>query len=170
MILYVWIFPILFIFHDMEEIIGFIPWYKKNKEILEQNYPKISNTYKDISTEGFAFAVFEELIFCIIICIISFLTNQYGIWLGVLIGCTLHFIVHIIQTLIIRKYIPALITSIIGLPVGFFIICRSIAILKYSLYVILIYSVIGIICIALNLRFAHILMKTFSIWQIKRME
>lgn len=23
---YVWLFPLLFIFHDLEEIIGFIPW------------------------------------------------------------------------------------------------------------------------------------------------
>lgn len=162
MISYVWLFPILFIFHDMEEIIGFIPWYKKNRQFLEQNYPKISNTYKDVSTEGFAFAVFEEFLFCIIICIISLLTNQYGIWLGGLIGCTLHFIVHMIQTLIIKKYIPAFITSIIGIPVGLFIIDKSIKILNYSLYAILTYSIIGIICIICNLKFAHILMKKFS--------
>lgn len=62
-----------------------------------------------------------------------------------LIGCTLHFIVHIIQTLIIKKYIPAFITSIIGIPVGIFIIDKSIKILNYSFYAILTYIIIGII-------------------------
>lgn len=57
---YVWIFPLLFIFHDMEEIIGFIPWYQNNKQMLERKYPKISNTYKNISTEGFFYVPFSD--------------------------------------------------------------------------------------------------------------
>lgn len=163
--LYVLIFPILFIFHDMEEIIGFIPWYQKNKYILDSKYPKISNIYKDSSTEGFAFAVFEELIFCIIVCIISIFTKWYGLWLGGIIGCTLHFIIHIIQALVIKKYIPALITSIISLPVACIVIYQSLMILNYSGFFILIYTLTGVACIILNLKFAHILMKKFTIWQ-----
>lgn len=165
--LYVWLFPVLFIFHDMEEIVGFIPWYHKNQRMLEQKYPRISKTYKNTSTEGFAFAVYEELIFCIIICIISLLKNQYGIWLGVLVACTLHFIIHIIQAIIIKRYIPALITSIIGVPVGLFLIYRSMEILNYRIYFVVIYGAIGIICMLINLKFAHILMKKFTIWQLK---
>lgn len=157
--LYVWLFPVLFIFHDMEEIVGFIPWHHKNYRMLEQKYPRISKTYKNTSTEGFAFAVYEELIFCIIICIISLLKNQYGIWLGVLVACTLHFNIHIIQAIIIKRYIPALITSIIGVPVGLFLICRSMEILNYRIYFVVLYSAIGIICLLINLRFTHILMK-----------
>lgn len=33
---YVWLFPLLFIFHDMEEIIGFGIWYKRNKAMLDE--------------------------------------------------------------------------------------------------------------------------------------
>ena len=36
---YVWLFPLIFIFHDMEEIIGFGIWFKRNEEMLAKKYP-----------------------------------------------------------------------------------------------------------------------------------
>ena len=38
MLEYVWLFPLLFIFHDMEEIIGYIPWLKHNREFLKEKF------------------------------------------------------------------------------------------------------------------------------------
>ena len=136
---YVWLFPLLFIFHDMEEIIGFIPWYRKNKKMLKKRFPKICKVYENVSTEGFAFAVFEELVLCIAICIVSLFTKWYGLWLGGLMGCTLHFALHIIQSVVVRKYIPSLITSVIALPVGCIVIHDSLSVLNYSARELLLY-------------------------------
>lgn len=58
----IWMLPILFIVHDMEEIIGFGVWLKKNGAFLDKKYPKISNKYKPYSTEGMAAAVMEEML------------------------------------------------------------------------------------------------------------
>ncbi|MBP3459902.1 MAG: HXXEE domain-containing protein [Lachnospiraceae bacterium] len=162
---YVWLFPVLFIFHDMEEIIGFMTWYQKNKTLLDKKYPAISKTYANASTEGFSFAVFEELILCILICIFSINANWYGLWLGGFIACTLHFVIHIIQSLVIKKYIPALATSILALPFSIRIISNSLKILKYSIPTIFIYSIFGTVIIAINIEFAHTLMHKFTIWQ-----
>lgn len=162
---YVWLFPVLFIFHDMEEIIGFMIWYQKNKDLLDKKYPAISRTYENASTEGFAFAVFEELILCILICIFSINANWYGLWLGGFIACALHFVIHIIQSLVIKKYIPALATSILALPFSIRIISNSLKILKYSIPTIFIYSILGTVIIAINIKFAHTLMHKFTIWQ-----
>ena len=159
---YVWLFPVIFIFHDMEEVVGFIPWLCKNRVLLETKYSKFITSYEGVTTEGFALAVFEELILCIVICIVSYLTDFYGIWLGGLIACVLHFAVHIIESVVIKKYIPALITSIIALPIGIWIIYKSIYILNYDIMTIVIFGVIGIMVIALNLKFAHWLMKRYS--------
>lgn len=165
---YIWIFPLLFIFHDMEEIIGIIPWYQKNQQTLKQKYPKIISLYNNTSTEGFAFAVFEELVFCITTCVISLLSGWYGLWFGTFIACTLHFAIHIIQSLIIKSYIPALITSIIALPIGLIVIHNSLQSLNYSIELLLIYSILGIIIILINLKFAHKIMEKFTIWQTKK--
>jgi len=107
------------------------------------------------------------LTLCIAICIISILINQYGIWLGALVTCTIHFVIHIIQTLILKQYIPSLFTSIIGVPFECFLIYESVEILNYSTLSMAIYSVIGITCLLINLRFAHMLMKKFTLWQSK---
>ncbi|MDO5344506.1 MAG: HXXEE domain-containing protein [Lachnospiraceae bacterium] len=164
---YVWLFPILFIFHDMEEIIGLIPWYQKNKELLGKRFPKICKVYENVSTEGFAFAVFEELVLCIAICVISLFTQWYGLWLGGLIGCTIHFAIHIIQSVAIKKYIPALITSVMAVPVGCIVIRNSLNVLNYSIEALLLYSAAGIALVSLNLKFAHWLMKKFTFWMEK---
>lgn len=86
---YVWLFPLIFIFHDMEEIIGFIPWLRQNERKLKR-YRRLIKTYDGVITEGFASAVFEELFLCIAISAISNLTDFYGVWLGGFIGCALH--------------------------------------------------------------------------------
>lgn len=166
MSMYIWLFPLLFIFHDMEEIIGFIPWLNHNQKFLIEKYPKIIRPvirqYGQSSSEGFALAVFEELLLCILVCLISLFTNWYGLWLGGFIGCTLHFLIHILQTMVIRRYIPCFITSITALPISIYVIYKSLELLQYSLYQVLFYSFAGIFIIAVNLVFAQMLMRCFS--------
>lgn len=159
---FVWIFPILFIFHDMEEIIGFGLWLTKNRDFLDSKYPKISNTYKPYSTEGMAAAVMEELVLCLIICIISRFTGFYGLWLGAFVAYKVHLVIHIGQSVVIQKYIPALITSLICLPVSIWVIANSITLLSYSVSSVVIYSLIGIGVIAGNLKMAHWIIHIFT--------
>ncbi|TQX72012.1 HXXEE domain-containing protein [Clostridioides difficile] len=164
---YIWLFPLLFIFHDMEEIIGFGIWLKKKKSMLDKKYPFISKVYKNYSTEGMAFAVFEEFILCIIFCILTVITeNQYVylLWLGSFIAYTLHLVIHIGQSIIIRKYIPSLITSIICLPISIWCISKSIYIVDCEMSTTILYSIIGIIIVALNLKFAQSLIGKFTKW------
>lgn len=66
---YIWLFLLFFIFYDMEEIIGFGIWFKKNKLMFDKKYLFISKVYKNYSIEGMVFVVFEEFILCIIFCI-----------------------------------------------------------------------------------------------------
>ena len=62
MVTYIWLFRLLFIFHDMEEIVGFMPWMNKHKQLLQEKAPLFLRLHDGLSTEGFALAVFEELI------------------------------------------------------------------------------------------------------------
>lgn len=158
----IWIFPILFIVHDMEEIIGFGLWLKRNQTLLDRKYPKISNTYKPYSTEGMATAVLEEMVLCLIICIISRFTEFYGLWLGAFVAYAFHLIVHVVQSIAIKKYIPAVITSIICLPFSLWCIAISISSLSFSIIQVLVYSLIGIITVAGNLKIAHRIIHVFT--------
>ena len=51
-----WLFPIIFMLHEMEEIIGFKIWLDKNIDIVKR-YNKISMIYQNYSNEGFSVAV-----------------------------------------------------------------------------------------------------------------
>ena len=104
----------------------------------------------------------EELVICLIICIITRLTGFYGLWLGAFIAYTFHLIVHIGQSIVIKKYIPAVITSIICLPLSIWFIAFSIGNLSYTITQVLLYSLIGIVAIAGNLKVAHWIIHIFT--------
>ena len=155
--------PILFIFHDMEEIIGFGYFFRNNKQLFER-FPKITAAYKDFSTEGFALAVYEEFIPFFGISLLAFFFPckvLNALWLGLMISLTAHFLVHIAQSIYIRKYIPSLITSLICLPPSVIIIIKSLSIINIDLVTVILIPV-AIIGMIINLKFAHSLMHKYG--------
>lgn len=116
MAFYLWMFPLLFIFHDMEEIIGLVPWIRLNETSLSQKAPTILKIHKEMTTEGFALAVFEEFFLVLSITLLAYFTQSRVlelVWLGGFVVFALHLLLHIGQSILLRKYIPALITSTI---------------------------------------------------------
>lgn len=138
---------------------------EKNKQVLREKYPKILKTYKGFSTEGLSLAVFEELVLCIAGSTLAFLLDVpslWYLWLGAFIACTLHFLVHIAQVIITRKYIPTVITSVICLPISIWIIYQCmLSIESFDLRAI-VWMIIGIVIVAINLRFAQKMIGWFT--------
>lgn len=153
-----WLFPIIFMLHEMEEIIGFGRWLDKNKELM-QKYRILARMYRQFSNEGFAVAVLEEYLLCIVITCVSVLFHTHIIWLGTFIAFTLHLIVHILQSFVIKQYIPAVVSSILLLPVSILLILKTIFYFNDSLLVIVISSVFCTGLMLLNLAFVHWLMR-----------
>jgi len=162
---YVWLFPIIFMFHDMEEIIGFKFFLRQNTVELQQRFPFILRRYKNFSTEGFALAVYEELILCIAISTIAYFIDSnflWYIWLGAFLGCDLHFFIHLIQVSIYRRYIPSCITSLICLPVNTLIICKCLLCIKDSAIFTGAFMALGAILVFVNIFIAQKLMGWFT--------
>ena len=160
---YVLLLPIIFIFHDMEEIIGFGWFFKNNPEIFDR-FPKITKAYKGFTTAGMALAVYEEFIpFFGISLMAYYLENDvlYTVWFGLMISLTAHFIVHILQSIYVKKYIPSLLTSIICLPAGISILISCAKYLAFDLRTVMVITATIILMMA-NLRFAHWLMHRFG--------
>ena len=164
---YLWLFPILFVFHDFEEIIGCRLFVAKNGTAITQRFPKIAFIFNNLSTEGFALAVAEELVLLLIICGLTF-TNIRAfnlLWLGTFIAFTLHLVVHIGQAIVIRKYIPALATSILVLPVSVWLTIDCVKVSDFSPIEIVAYSLVAAIAVGANLFLAHWLARKFNEWQ-----
>ena len=153
-----WLFPIIFMLHEMEEIIGFRIWLDKNRDIVSK-YNKLSILYQNFSNEGFSIAVLEEYLLCIIITCISIFFKTYIVLIGAFIAFSLHLLVHILQSIIIKRYILSLASSIILLPISIFLISKAIYTFKYTFFSIVISSVLCVIAMLFNLIFVHKIMK-----------
>ena len=160
---YVLLLPIIFIFHDMDEIIGF-GWFFRNNPGIFDRFPMITKAYKDYTTAGMALAVYEEFIPFFGISLMAYYFENdvlYTLWFGLMISLTAHFLVHVGQSIYVKKYIPSLITSIICLPISVIILIKSSQYMVFSLSTILL--IVGsILFMVANLRFAHLLMHRFG--------
>ena len=147
----------------MEEIIGFGWFFRNNPEIFKR-YPRITEAYKDFTTAGMALAVYEEFIpFFGISLLAYYFENDVlnALWFGLMLSLTAHFIVHLMQSIYIKKYVPSLITSIICLPISVVILINSSKYMNFSLMsVVIIFA--SIILMMANLKFAHWLMHKFG--------
>ncbi len=146
--------PMLFIFHDLEEIIGMRLFLDRNEDMLQCRFPKIIKLFHGTTNEGFALAVAEEfVVFTIIALLALWIDNHFvwNVWLGAFIGLTFHFVVHFGQAIVIRKYIPALATSIISLPISIYILKQCLMMLTVDIW----QMIFGIVIVAVNLVCAH---------------
>lgn len=154
----IWLFPILFMIHDFEEII-FIKQWKKKEYYKNLKVKPFSNF---ISTASFSVAVAQEFIIFSIVTFISALLNNYLLWFGLFSAIVIHYFIHCVISLNIKKYHPGLITSIIFFPIGIYLLYISAISLNFSLSTIVITTVIGLIILLGNLRFLHIAMPVFE--------
>lgn len=148
----------------MEEIVGMKKFLKENGQMLSAKIPRAANIIQQFSTEGFALAVYEELVLCIALSVMAIAIECSDIflnlWLGAYIGCSFHFVVHIVQSIAIRKYIPALITSIICLPVSVVLLKQSIGVFCDRISIC--WTAAGFVLVFVNLVLAHKLMAWYG--------
>lgn len=103
--------------HEFEEIVFMKWWIRKNSESILLKFPRLGariiQQQKSLSTEQFTLIVAEEFIIVFLIIIISALTSNYNLYLGLVFAYSIHLLVHIIQSIVIWQYTPAIVTSII---------------------------------------------------------
>ncbi len=143
-------FPLLFIFHDLEEIIGMKRFVNRNADMLQRRYPFLYKRLRRFTTEGFALAVMEELVVFTVLALVALHFDNslcWNIWFGGFVGLAAHYVMHIGQALLIRRYIPALITSVICLPISVLILYRSYSLIEINGW----FVVLGLLIVALNM-------------------
>lgn len=123
----IWLFPIAFMLHDFEEIILGEPWLRKNGRDILARVPKglpavfTRQLSTIIGKAAYQFSSPICLIF-VLTSLASFLAvvhHQYGFFILASGMFFLHGFMHIGQAILLRKYIPAVITSIlVVIPYG----------------------------------------------------
>ena len=155
---YILLLPLIFIFHDMEEVVGFCWFFRKNPWLYDR-FPKVMNAYRGITNEGMAAGVYEEFIPFFGVSLLAYYFPSkilYALWFGIFLSLAGHFIVHIGHTIYLRKYIPSFITSVICLPVSVNILLRCARTMTFDA-VTVIAIVVSILLMMANLKLAHAL-------------
>lgn len=145
------LFPALFMLHELEEIIWMPSFVKKIS--LQIPYKQIFTFYTPFA---FNAIVMEQLLLLMIALYLSYQFNNYTIYTTIVIAYIYHVVGHLIQTIVIRKYVPGLLT-------GIFTSLFSIAFLKIEISVKLYgYSFLTLLVIVLNLVVSFMILNQIS--------
>lgn len=118
----IWLFPIVFIFHDFEEIIMMEKWMKQNANTIYEKLPKsmANRVIKQFSMSTAQFAVAVVVIF-IFVSGSTYMANQYVnqgplaniyCFTVMLLVFFIHVFTHIGQTIFFRSITPGVVTSV----------------------------------------------------------
>ncbi|HOI27481.1 MAG TPA: HXXEE domain-containing protein [Paludibacteraceae bacterium] len=152
------ILPFVFLIHDLEEIIFRRRWIDKYADEVCGKFPRMKPLIHNlaiISTFKFCVIVAEEFF---LLLLTLFLFDKWS-WLAYAAywGFSIHLFMHIGQIIVLRMYVPGLITSFLLL---LYIVVGGLDLLqKFSLLENLFLALGGFVVVALNLVLMHWLMR-----------
>lgn len=165
----VWLFPLLFMVHDFEEIIFLRAWFLHNREYINKRFPGIGMRFASgigaVSPQAFALGVAEEFVIISAVTVLSVTFQNYLVWLGFFFVFSLHLVVHLIQSMILRRYIPCTVTTIAILP--YCIYTYSVVIKTAIQPSMLASAALSTVFMVLNLIFIHRMMGHYDRWREK---
>lgn len=129
------LFPALFMLHELEEIIWMPAFVKK----LSAQFP--NNRFLAYYTPfTFNTIVLEQFLILLLSLFLSYQFNNYTIYETIVIAYVYHVFGHLIQTIVLRKYVPGLLTGILTslFSITFLKIESSVKLYGYSFLTLLV--------------------------------
>ena len=134
------LFPSLFMLHELEEIVWMPSFVKKISAQFPDNL--ILSYYTPFA---FNAIVLEQFLILLLSLFLSYWFNNYTIYATIVIAYIYHVFGHLIQTVVIRKYVPGLLTGILTSLFSLYYLKNNVPINLYW------YSFITLILIIVNL-------------------
>ncbi|MFT9267158.1 HXXEE domain-containing protein [Oenococcus sp.] len=122
------LFPLFFMLHELEEI-AFMPnWVVKIKKNANSRFVNLIPTTK---AKNFALMVLEEYLVLLIIAVICYKKQAINFYLALMLVYNLHILVHIVQSLVLKSYIPGLFLGIVSFGLVGWLMCWQIAAINW---------------------------------------
>ena len=146
------LFPSLFMIHEMEEIL-LMPSFMSS--MVE--HPKFKNFKELYSPVKFNLIVFEEFLILLAVLAYSFYVGNFTIYQTIIIAYNYHIVIHVFQSLYLKRYVPGLLS---GIVTG---VCCSIWIhqLLQNPFQLYFASILTLLIILLNLALCFKLLNAF---------
>ena len=119
--------PVFFAIHELEEIIMMQRWVSKNRSTLYDRYPKIGfiiRLMEKVNTRGITIIAAEEFVIVSACTFATAYTGNIVAWYCCLAAFGIHLVIHLFQFITWRRYIPAIVTSLLCLPYCIYAIYR----------------------------------------------
>ena len=151
-------FPLAFLLHDMEEMIVQHKWMTTHATSLFHRFPRLRSLLQHLllmDTKSFAIAVAEEFIVIMGITAYVCMQGPYALflWTALFMAFSLHLLIHFFQSLLVRGYVPGLITALMLLPYCYLGL-QSIWSVMSGVEMVLL-GIAGVTFMVANLLFAH---------------
>ena len=145
------VFPALFMLHELEEIVWMPSFVKK----ISIQYPnnRILSYYTPFA---FNAIVLEQFLFLLLSLFLSYQFSNYTIYATIVIAYIYHVLGHLVQTIVIQKYVPGLLT---GILTSGFTLCNLKNEFPIKLYG---YSLFTLLVIILNLVVSFMILNKIS--------
>ena len=145
------VFPSLFMLHELEEIVWMPSFVKK----ISIQYPnnRILSYYTPFA---FNAIVLEQFLFLLLSLFLSYQFSNYTIYATIVIAYIYHVLGHLVQTIVIQKYVPGLLT---GILTSGFTLCNLKNEFPIKLYG---YSLFTLLVIILNLVVSFMILNKIS--------
>ena len=145
------LFPSLFMLHELEEIIWMPSFVKKLSEQFPDN--RILFYYTPFA---FNAIVLEQFLILLLSLFLSYQFSNYTIYATIVIAYNYHVFGHLIQTIVLRKYVPGLLTGIFTSWFSIIFLKNEFPMKLYS------YSLFTLLVIILNLVVSFMILHKIS--------
>ena len=149
-----WILPLIFMFHDFEELV-FVPYW------LKDHNPKIHGhvlfggvNRSDILAAG----IWEEFCMYLLLATVAYIMDSPLLVATATLPYFFHLIMHLVFVFNKRTYVPGAITAIIELPIIIVYLYGLTTLTKASLWEWIIVVIIMFVSFISNLKFIHWIM------------
>src|SRR5215208_4382574 len=117
------VFPVIFMFHDFEELCFLESWIRKNADFLKNTFVgKNWLKLEGYSTSALGITIMLMFLFVSLTSILSVVFNWYALFAAAMIVFTLHNLFHIIQPILLRRYIPAMGSAVLTIPYSLYVL------------------------------------------------
>ena len=145
------LFPALFMLHELEEIIWMPSFVEKLSTHFSDN--RILSYYTPFT---FNAIVLEQFLILLLSLFLSYQFNNFTIYITIVIAYIYHVFGHLIQTVVIRKYVPGLLTGILTSLFSLYYLNPNIPIELFG------YSLLTLLVIILNLVLSFVVLHKMS--------
>lgn len=145
------LFPALFMLHELEEIIWMPSFVEKLSTHFSDN--RILSYYTPFT---FNAIVLEQFLILLLSLFLSYQFNNYTIYITIVIAYIYHVFGHLIQTVVIRKYVPGLLAGILTSLFSLYYLNPNIPIELFG------YSLLTLLVIILNLVLSFVVLHKMS--------